>query len=129
MIGSHPHPAAIRFLVKYPFMSCMAKGSMEKNAAQPPPQSGSDARASQTDQGQVRVTALRVQLPGLGERISRRANQAKRLLALSQLQPEEEMARVQFHRLLQKFEGKSELLVVIVDPSRQPANEPFAGRQ
>ena len=60
---------------------------------------------------------------------SRRPDQAERLLAAAQFQPEQKMAGVQFHCLLDEFQRQRELFVVKADARRQPRHEPVLRRQ
>src|SRR2546430_3372544 len=79
--------------------------------------------------GSANFVALRIELLRLFERIARCACQAERVLATSKLQPEQEVARIQFERLLKQLQRKGEVLVVIANPRGQPRDEPIAGRE
>ena len=49
---------------------------------------------------------------------------AQRLLAVSLFEPEQEMARIQFNRLLNQFKRQDKLLVIKPDARGQPGDEP-----
>src|SRR5262249_15855317 len=81
------------------------------------------------DQLEAGFAARGIELLGLGKRSARGVFEPKRVLAAAEFQPENEMAGVPFHGLLQEFHGKRELLVIVTDPRGEPGHEPIARRE
>src|SRR5437016_3164120 len=57
------------------------------------------------------------------------ADQAERLLATAQFQPESELRGVPFDGLLQQLERQGELMIITANPRSEPGNEPTVRRQ
>src|ERR1035438_4431105 len=107
----------------------MGVGSSVEQPPPPSAQARSNTRTRKPGQREVGFLAFGIELLGLVEGVSSGTDQAERLLALAELQPEEEMSGIQVDGLLQQLEGEHKLLVVISNPRGEPGDKPIAGRQ
>src|SRR5262249_53746308 len=102
---------------------------LTKPPSNPPPQPPAQSGSRQSAQGNAGLLTMRIELARLGEGITSRPDQPKRLLTLTQLEPKQEMRGIKFDRLLQKFQGKRKLLIVVTDARGQPGREPIRRRK
>src|ERR1035441_3321178 len=107
----------------------MGVGSSVEQPPPPSAQARSNTRTRKPGQREVGFLAFGIELLGLVEGVSSGTDQAERLLALAELQPEEEMSGIQVDGLLQQLEGEHKLLVVISNPRGEPGDKPITGRQ
>src|ERR1035438_8675774 len=97
----------------------MGVGSSVEQPPPPSAQARSNTRTRKPGQREVGFVAFGIELLGLVEGVSSGTDQAERLLALAELQPEEEMSGIQVDGLLQQLEGEHKLLVVVSNPDRK----------
>src|ERR1035441_1363716 len=80
----------------------MGVGSSVEQPPPPSAQARSNTRTRKPGQREVGFVAFGIELLGLVEGVSSGTDQAERLLALAELQPEEEMSGIQVDGLLQQ---------------------------
>ena len=87
------------------------------------------AKAIKFPQCTIRFLGLRAQFTGLLKRNLGWTDQTERLLAETKLQPQDSLSGIEAESFLQKLQSHGELLVVAMNPSSEPADEPIMRRE